>query len=80
MNKYLRKLAARVGLVGRDGSPRMVGFHLSRHSVAGYLHESGVDVHTIQRILGHSSVKVTEGYLRGFGGSLADEAMRGIAL
>ena len=80
VNKYLRKVAARVGLVDADGAPRRVGFHLSRHSLAGYLLESGRDVHTIQRVLGHAMAKDTEGYLRGFRRSTADEAMRSIVL
>jgi site-specific recombinase XerD len=79
-NTYLRKVAKHAGLVDADGEPRKVGFHLSRHSLAGYLLENGTDIHTIQRILGHSSVRVTEQYLRGFERSTADEAMRSVRL
>src|SRR5690606_33688794 len=50
-NKYLRKIAGHAELKGADGKPRPIGFHLSRHSLAGYLLENGTDVHTIQRIL-----------------------------
>ncbi|MEL6769447.1 MAG: site-specific integrase [Bacteroidota bacterium] len=79
-NKYLRKIALHAGLVDAEGTPRKVGFHLSRHSLAGYLLDQGTDVHTIQRILGHSSVRVTEQYLRGFERSTADDAMRSVRL
>ena len=79
-NKYLLKVAKHAGLVDASGTPRKVGFHLSRHSIAGYLLEQGTDVHTIQRILGHSSVRVTEQYLRGFERSTADDAMRSVRL
>ena len=65
-NKYLRKIAKHAGLVDASDEPRKVGFHLSRHFLAGYLLKNGTDVHTIQRILGHSSVRVTEQYLCGF--------------
>ena len=79
-NKYLLKVAEHAGLVDVAGTPRKVGFLLSRHSIAGYLLEQGTDVHTIQRILGHASVRVTEQYLRGFERSTADDAMRSVRL
>lgn len=79
-NKYLKKAAKRAGLVDEAGEPRQIGFHLSRHSLAGYLLEEGTDVHTIQQILGHASVGQTERYLAGFTRSTADEVMRGIKL
>ena len=79
-NKCLLKVAMHAGLIDASGTPRKVGFHLSRHSIAGYLLEQGTDVHTIQRILGHSSVRVTEQYLRCFERSTADDAMRSVRL
>jgi len=37
-------------------------FHDFRHTVATRLLEKGVDIKTVQEILGHSSIKVTERY------------------
>lgn len=73
-NKYLRKMAKRAGVDKR------VSFHLSRHSLAGYLLEQGYDVYVIKEVLGHATVRITEDYLRGFKGAGPDEAMLRIRL
>lgn len=73
-NKYLKKIAELAKIDTK------LTFHLSRHSIAGYLLEQGYDVYTIKEILGHETVRVTEDYLRGFKGKGSDEAMRSIRL
>lgn len=38
-------------------------FHSLRHTFASWLLQQGVSIYEVQKLLGHSSVKVTEGYL-----------------
>ena len=74
VNKYLKKMAARAGI------EKSVSFHLSRHSTAGYLLEQGYGVRTIQRVLGHTTSRQTEIYLKGFQSSGPDDASRSLSL
>jgi len=47
-----------VGLTDENGDPAITAHHL-RHGTATLLFESGVDVYTAQRILGHANVRTT---------------------
>lgn len=73
-NKYLRKIQKRAGVETR------ISFHLSRHSVAGYLLEQGHDILTIQAVLGHTTSRQTQHYLKGFKSSGPDDALRALKL
>lgn len=73
-NKYLKKLQ-RLAKIETN-----LTFHLSRHSMAGYLLEQGSDLLTIQKVLGHETAQQTEHYLAGFKGKGPDAVMRSIRL
>ena len=53
------RYCAATGLVDADGKPSL-GAHNLRHGTATLMFELDVDVHTTQRILGHSRVEVTQ--------------------
>lgn len=54
------RYCASAGLTDGEGKPA-IGAHHLRHGTATLMFELGVDVHTAQRILGHSRVEVTQG-------------------
>ena len=58
------KTAQRLYCAARDkaGLGREGGIHTLRHAFATHLLESGVDIHTIQRLLGHDHVSTTMRY------------------
>lgn len=56
IRKVLRAAAKSAGIL------RHVKPHLFRHSAGAHLLESGVDLRTVQEILGHSDIRMTEWY------------------
>ena len=58
----------------RAGIAKDGGIHALRHAFATHLLEAGVDIHTIQRLMGHGSLSTTERYFH-----LAQKHLSGIA-
>jgi integrase len=50
-------------------------FHLSRHSFADILRTKKASIYDISKLLGHSDIKITQRYLKGFDNITSDEAL-----
>jgi site-specific recombinase XerD len=57
---YVRQLVK--DLASAAGIEKRVHYHGLRHSYASYLLDKGVPIHFIKRMLGHSSIAITEHY------------------
>ena len=63
VSKTFDRTVAEIGLNdGKNDRRQRVTFHTLRHSFASWLAMAGTDLHTIQRLLGHSTQKMTERY------------------
>lgn len=69
-NSNLKRLAVLIK-TGKN-----LSFHVSRHSYADFARRAGVDLYTISKSLGHSSLKITERYMDDFDASAVNDAMR----
>ena len=69
VNKYLKDLmkAAKV--------TTNISFHIARHSFADYARQKGMDLYALSKALGHSSLTITENYLKSFDEEQVDEAV-----
>ena len=56
MNKRLKRICVMVGI------EKEVSYHVARHTNATLLLYNGVNITTVQKLLGHKSVKTTEIY------------------
>lgn len=68
INRELKVAAIKAGL-------KQFNFHSSRHTFARQAHKSGVSNLEIQRLMAHSSLNVTERYMKSFDTEMEDEAL-----
>lgn len=47
----------------KSGCSKRITSHCLRHSYATHSLENGVPIHVVQKLMGHSSIEITEGYL-----------------
>ncbi|GIV60035.1 MAG: integrase [Rhodothermaceae bacterium] len=67
------KEAARVAGLER---PEMISMHTARHSFADYARSRTGDLYAVSRALGHSSLQVTQAYLKSFDEQAVDNLAR----
>lgn len=72
VNENLRK-AAKVA-----GVETHVSTHIARHSFADFARKQGMDLYSLSKALGHSSLTMTEQYLKSFDEETVDEAFEEI--
>lgn len=65
-NKHLREYANYIGL------DKDITLHAGRHTFATVLLEKGVDIYNVSKLMGHSSVTMTEKYSRALPSKLAE--------
>lgn len=69
VNKYLKMIAIKAGIKTN------ISFHIARHSFSEACRAKNISIYDISKALGHSSIKVTESYMKGFDDAAVDAAM-----
>jgi integrase/recombinase XerD len=69
VNKYLKKIRDRAGV------DTHISFHIARHSFADYWRRAGGSLYSLSKMLRHSSLSITEQYLKSFDVETVDEEM-----
>lgn len=70
INKNLKKIAVLAGI------EQKLSFHVSRHSFADGARKLGIHIYDISKMLGHSKIAITEGYMASFDLESQDEALK----
>ena len=52
--------------------------HVARHSFADLARKKGISIYEIKELLGHSSISVTQGYLKSLDNESMDKAMQAV--
>lgn len=68
INKYLKKIAELAGI------DKPLSSHIARHTFSDIARKRGASLYDISKLLGHSSIKITEGYLASLDTESQDEA------
>ena len=68
VNQNLKKLAKLAGI--EEGG---LSFHVARHSFADYARRQSGDLYTVSKSLGHTSLHVTQNYLKSFDKDAVDK-------
>ena len=63
-NVILPKISKQIPLQNLDGSLYQISAHQFRHTVATEMIDAGVDIYAVKEFLGHSSVAMTEKYIK----------------
>lgn len=69
INKYLKQIQEKAEIKTH------ISFHISRHSFADFARKSNISIYDISKNLGHSSLKVTDAYLKSLDMETSDKAM-----
>jgi site-specific recombinase XerD len=72
INKYLKKVAAKAEI------EKPLTTHIARHSFSDIARKKGANLYDISKMLGHSSIKITEAYLSSFDQDSQDTALKSI--
>lgn len=72
VNKYLKYIAKAADI------DKVISTHIARHSFADIARKRKASIYDISKMLGHSSIKITEAYLASFDEESQDEALKNI--
>ena len=72
VNKYLKEIAKKAKI------EKVISTHIARHSFADIARTKKASVYDISKMLGHSSIKITEAYLASLDIDSQDETMKSI--
>ena len=79
LHKVISKVNKILKIIGEElDIPIKLTTYVARHSYATVLKRAGVPTSIISESLGHSSEKITQIYLDGFGNSQIDQAMKNL--
>lgn len=72
INKNLSRIARRAGI------KKHITMHIARHSFANIARKANANVYDVSKALGHSSIKITEGYLSNFDTESQDKTLKNV--